>query len=37
VLAWTVERSGSILPGMILHAGVNLTSLFLIWDPSLGA
>jgi membrane protease YdiL (CAAX protease family) len=31
VLAWTVERSGSILPGMILHAGINLTSLLVIW------
>jgi len=32
ILAWTVERSGSILPGMLLHAGINLTSLLLIWN-----
>lgn len=31
VLAWTVERSGSILPGILLHAGINLTSLLVIW------
>ncbi|HLY74060.1 MAG TPA: type II CAAX endopeptidase family protein [Planctomycetota bacterium] len=35
VLAWTTERSGSILPGMILHAGINLSSLVLIWKPDL--
>jgi membrane protease YdiL (CAAX protease family) len=35
VLAWATERSGSVLPGMILHAGVNVTSLLLIWDPTL--
>jgi len=31
VLAWTVERSGSILPGILLHAVINLTSLLVIW------
>jgi membrane protease YdiL (CAAX protease family) len=31
VLAWTVERSGSIFPGIVLHAVINLTSLLMIW------
>jgi len=34
ILAWTTERSGSILPGMILHAGVNLMSLLVLWDAA---
>jgi len=36
VLAWTTERSGSILPGMVLHAGVNLLSLLVLWDAASG-
>jgi membrane protease YdiL (CAAX protease family) len=31
VLAWTVDRSRSIYPGMILHGTINLSSLLLVW------
>jgi len=31
VLAWTVDRSRSIYPGMILHGAINLSSLLLVW------
>jgi membrane protease YdiL (CAAX protease family) len=31
VLAWAVERSRSIYPGMILHGAINLSSLLLVW------
>jgi membrane protease YdiL (CAAX protease family) len=31
VLAWTVDRSHSLYPGMILHGAINLTSLWTLW------
>jgi membrane protease YdiL (CAAX protease family) len=31
VLAWTVDRSRSLYPGMILHGAINLSSLLLVW------
>jgi membrane protease YdiL (CAAX protease family) len=31
VLAWTVDRSRSVYPGMILHGAINLSSLLLVW------
>ena len=35
LLGWLRQRSGSLVPGMVLHFAVNLTGFLMLWLPNL--